>query len=87
MSLTKRAVAAGGGIGATPTSSRTVSLSQKKRGTAAGEQHAKGTDTKVGEKKGGPFVRRMREPTLLLRYSVWLNNRFTLYDSQTTMSR
>lgn len=49
MSLTKRVVAAGGGVGATPTSSRAVSLSQKKRGTAAGEHHAKGTDAKVSE--------------------------------------
>ena len=48
MSLTKRAMAAGGGIGATPTSSRSVSLSQKKRGMA-GELHAKGTDAKVSE--------------------------------------
>ena len=49
MSLTKRAVAASGGVGATPTSSRAVSLSQKKRGTAVGEHHAKGADAKVSE--------------------------------------
>ena len=52
MSLTKRAVAAGIG-GATPTSSRAVSLSQKKRGIAAGEHHAKGTDAKVSQSRRG----------------------------------
>ena len=46
MSLTKRAMAAGG-VGATPTSSRAVSLSQKKRGGTAGEHHSKGADAKV----------------------------------------
>ena len=45
MSLTKRAVAAGA-VGATPTSTRSMSLSQKKR-AGSGEHHSRGAETKV----------------------------------------